>query len=614
MIKKLFVASLVLIALGIYIWPEKTPQAPLSVVDPDSLRQTTAGPVIGYADANNTYAWLGIPFASPPVNELRWVAPRLPQPWQAPRESLDFSSPCVQLWGPLAGMDGDTGDVVGNEDCLYLNVWSPRKHSDHDDTPLPVMFWIHGGGNTIGTANTYPGDLLAGGENVVVVTINYRLGLFGWLTHPALRANRNNMRDASGNYGNLDMIRALEWVQNNIANFGGNPSNVTIFGESAGGRNAYSLMASPLAKGLFHKVIAQSGSTGTTPLWRAENYTDDEQPGAALSSREWLLKQLQIAGKAENRIAAKVFLEQMSDQEVLSFMHSRSAAELMSGLSGGAGMFSAPQSFRDGNVLPLDSLPSLFRNVDNYNSVPLMTGTNKDEVKLFMAQSPEFVERRFWLFPRIKDLQAYNSAAAYFTDNWKASAVDEVATTISASGAPPVYAYRWDWDEGGKNWMVDYSTLIGAGHGLEVSYIFDAFDDGIVVPGLYNEINIPGRDKLATQMRSYWSNFATTGSPDRGRDGDLPEWTAWSESITENMMILDTDAGGGLRMTKQPMTTAMLKQRVAQDTAITDKRSRCALYAALFLKPNAGDPTWDQAGYNALGCSGFDPWQLETLR
>jgi len=218
------------------------------------------------------------------------------------------------------------------------------------------MFWIHGGGNSIGTANTYSGHSLAGGENVVLVTINYHLGLLGWMSHPALRGEGRSASDASGNYGNLDMIAALEWVQKNIASFGGDPDNVTIFGESAGGRNVYSLMASLPAKGLFHKAIAQSGSTGTTPLWRAENFADDKLPGESLSSREWLSLQLQQAGKAEDSEAAKVAQLLLSDEEILTFMYSRSPKQMLKGISGGAGMYRAPQSLRDGMVLPKESL------------------------------------------------------------------------------------------------------------------------------------------------------------------------------------------------------------------------------------------------------------------
>jgi para-nitrobenzyl esterase len=595
--------------IAIYLWQKPEPQPMVRIALPEAIRDTVAGPVVGFADEDDTLGWLGIPFAAPPLGELRWAAPRLPQPWRENRDAIAFDNACVQLWGPLVGTSGEEGQVVGNEDCLYLNVWAPRNNSDIDSVGRPVMFWIHGGGNSIGTANTYPGHRLAGGENVVLVTINYRLGLLGWMSHPALRGEGRSSSDASGNYGNLDMIAALEWVQKNIASFGGDPDNVTIFGESAGGLNVYSLMASSPAKGLFHRAIAQSGSTSTTPLWRAENFADDEQPGEDLSSREWLSMQLQHAGKAQDRKTAKVAQLALSDEETLAFMHSRSPEQILKGISGGAGMYRAPQNLRDGTILPKGSLLTLFQSPERYNDVPLMTGTNRDEAKLFMAQDPNFVERRFGFLPHIKDIDAYNRTSAYISDAWKARAVDEVAAVISANSKQAVYAYRWDWDEGAKSWLVDYSTLIGAGHGMEVAFVFDDFDGGILVPGFYNEENSPGRDELAREMRSYWSQFATTGDPASGRNGDLSQWDAWNNS-GPNLMILDSTSSGGSNMSLEPMTIAMLKQRLAEDTDIVDLKVRCRTHAELFLKINSGDDYWNEQQYLDLGCARYNPWTI----
>jgi para-nitrobenzyl esterase len=606
---KLLALVAIVAIIGIYLWQKPAPQPVVRIASPEAIRDTIAGPIVGFSDEDDTLGWLGIPFAAPPLAELRWAAPRLPKPWQENRQAIAFENACVQLWGPLIGITGNEGEVVGKEDCLYLNVWAPRDNSDIDSAGLPVMFWIHGGGNSIGTANTYPGHRLAGGENVVLVTINYRLGLLGWMSHPALRAEGRSASDASGNYGNLDMIAALEWVQKNIANFGGDPDNVTIFGESAGGLNVYSLMASPPAKGLFHRAIAQSGSTSTTPLWRAENFADDAQPGENLSSREWLSMQLQHAGKAKGRKAAKVAQLAMSDAEILAFMQSRSPQQILKEISGGAGMYRAPQNLRDGTVLPKESLLTLFQSPERYNDVPLMTGTNRDEAKLFMAQDPKFVERRFGFLPHIKDIDAYNSTSAYISDTWKARAVDEVAAVISANSEHEVYAYRWDWDEGAKNWLVDYSTLIGAGHGMEVAFVFDDFEGGILVPGFYNEENSPGRDKLAIEMRSYWSQFAAAGDPANGRNGDLLKWDAWNNS-GPNLMILDSPGSGGSKMSREPMTIAMLKQRLAKDPEITDTKTRCRIHAELFLKTNSGDDYWNEQEYLDLGCANYDPWTI----
>jgi para-nitrobenzyl esterase len=603
------VAVVIVMVIVIYKWQKFTPQAMVRIASSEAIRDTADGPIIGFVDDNETLAWFGIPFSAPPLGKLRWAAPRPPQPWQKNRDAIAFKNACVQLWGPLVGITGKEGQVVGNEDCLYLNVWAPRNNSDTDSVGLPVMFWIHGGGNSIGTANTYPGHRLAGSENVVLVTINYRLGLLGWMSHPALRGEGRSTSDASGNYGNLDMIAALEWVQKNIASFGGDQDNVTIFGESAGGLNVYSLMASPLAKGLFHQAIAQSGSTSTTPLWRAENFADEKQPGEALSSSEWLSMQLQFAGKAQDRKSAKAAQLAMSDQDILAFMRSRSPEQILQEINGGAGMYRAPQNLRDGIVLPKESLLTIFQSPDRYNDVPLMTGSNRDEAKLFMAQDPKFVERRFGFIPRIRDIDLYNDTSDYISDTWKARAVDEVAAVISANSEQGVYAYRWDWDEGAKNWLVDYSTLIGAGHGMEVAFVFDDFEGGILIPGFYNEENIPGRDELAKEMRSYWSQFATTGDPASGRDGDLSKWDAWNNS-GPNLMVFDSPGSGGSKMSREPMTIAMLKQRLANDPDIADTETRCRTYSQLFLKTNSGDDYWSEQEYLDLGCAKYNPWTI----
>jgi len=231
--------------------------------DPTSERVTSTGKVRGFAAGNGAQGWLGIPYAAPPVGPLRWRAPRPARPWAGTREALVPGPVCPQLGGPLADVaPKEWGKVVGAEDCLTLNIWTPR-HTPAELSalaePYPVMLWIHGGGNTIGYGADYDGRVLAGTHKVIVVTINYRLGVLGWFNHPAVLAGAENADDASGNFGTLDTIAALQWVQDNIAAFGGDPERVTIFGESAGGVNVFALLASERAKGLFHGAISQSG-------------------------------------------------------------------------------------------------------------------------------------------------------------------------------------------------------------------------------------------------------------------------------------------------------------------------------------------------------------------
>jgi para-nitrobenzyl esterase len=214
--------------------------------------KTSTGPITG-EERDGVRSFKGIPFAALPVGELRWKPPQQTPPWTEPRACVEFGPACPQqgkdLYGPVGEM---------NEDCLYLNVWTPA--TEDGVGRRPVMFWIHGGGFLFGSGGkpVYDGAELAKRGGVVVVTCNYRLGPFGFLAHPALTAE--SPQHTSGNYGLLDQIAALQWVQQNIGAFGGDPGCVTIFGQSAGGVSVCALMASPLAKGMFHRAIVHSGS------------------------------------------------------------------------------------------------------------------------------------------------------------------------------------------------------------------------------------------------------------------------------------------------------------------------------------------------------------------
>ncbi|HXX47349.1 MAG TPA: carboxylesterase family protein, partial [Myxococcota bacterium] len=217
--------------------------------------------MIGFSESPKTFTWLGIPFAKPPLGPLRWRPPQPPEPWTGVRDALALGSACPQMANPLGDQpNAKKGTVIGREDCLYLNVYAPRSSADEAaNRRLPVMLWIHGGGNSIGHAGGYDGSSLAGTYNVVVVTANYRLGALGFTN---LADIGGEAWASSANCGILDQVAALSWVRENISAFGGDRDNVTIFGESAGGCSVVTLLATPSAKGLFHKAIAQSASTG----------------------------------------------------------------------------------------------------------------------------------------------------------------------------------------------------------------------------------------------------------------------------------------------------------------------------------------------------------------
>jgi para-nitrobenzyl esterase len=311
-------ALFVLLLLGFACRRAESPPPPQP--DPDSQRSTQSGDVVGFVSEGGAHVWRGIPFATPPKGDLRWRAPRPPRPWEGVRESLEFGESCVQFAGLLSDDDrAEEGEPVGDEDCLHLNVYAPRRDPEAlagQRERFPVMFWIHGGGNTIGSSRVYDGSRLAVEHGLVVVTVNYRLGVFGWFAHPALPVEGTTPEDRSGNFGTLDLVRALEWVRGNIAAFGGDPERVTIFGESAGGRNVFSLLISPRARGLFQRAIVQSGATNTSPMDEAMGFSDDPQPGHAASSREVILRLLQRDGRAGDRAAAKAALASMAEPEL----------------------------------------------------------------------------------------------------------------------------------------------------------------------------------------------------------------------------------------------------------------------------------------------------------
>ncbi|MBM3132350.1 MAG: carboxylesterase family protein, partial [Chloroflexi bacterium] len=258
--------------------------------------KTNYGSVKGFPDESETWVWKAIPFAKSPVGELRWKAPRDPDPWEGVMEKTEFCSPCMQ-YNALGGRS-----MLGSEDCLYLNVWRPQS----EESALPVYVWIHGGGNSSGSAAyipTYYGTNVAHKSDMVYVSVNYRLGPLGWFTHPALR--NGDPDDDSGNYGTLDLIQALEWIRDNIAAFGGDPDRVTITGESAGAMNVLSLIISPRAKGLFHRAVVQSGQAVAIPVADGE-----------ASAEEVLLKLSMNDGSAADRNAAEFWIEHKSIADI----------------------------------------------------------------------------------------------------------------------------------------------------------------------------------------------------------------------------------------------------------------------------------------------------------
>jgi len=360
------------------------------VANQATLRTTELGKVVGFIDKNQSHTWMGIPYAQPPEGDLRWRSPLPPTPWQGTLEALQAGDFCKQLGSQMESRPPkEWGKPIGSEDCLSLNIFAPAFAADSipgGEAQLPVMVYVHGGGNMVGYANQYKysGRHLARTHNVIVVSFNYRLGPFGWFSHPVLNKD-GSAEDRSGNYGNLDTIRALQWVQNNIAAFGGNPNKVTVFGESAGGMNTYVLLASPLAKDLFQQAIIQSGiSSATTAQSRAQNYRTHSEQGSPNSSREVVNRFLIADGLASDASSATQYQDSMGEQELADYLRGKSADEVLAiyPSDGPLGLADVPALFADGTVIPARPLMEVYSNISDYNAVPVIIGSNRDEFKM----------------------------------------------------------------------------------------------------------------------------------------------------------------------------------------------------------------------------------------
>ncbi len=473
---------------------------------------TAYGEILGFADKGNTWCWRGIPYAKPPVGGLRWKAPLDPAPWTGTRSARKFSTPASQVL-PVVG-------VLGSEDCLYLNVWRPKN----DAKKLPVYLFIHGGGNSLGTGNSrdYYGHAVAGESQMVYVSVNFRLGVMGWFRHPAITGS-GSPEDQSGNFGTLDLIKALQWVQKNIEAFGGDPGNVTISGESGGAMNVLSLLTSPLAKGLFHRAVCESGLNLIHSTSEAEGQTVK------------LIKNLLIEDrKASDSSAAQQVYNRMTAAEIETYLRSKPAEEIMKRIPTIVGGMAEWYSiFSDGTVIPAQGY-GVFAGGNWANRVPLVIGVNKDEMKLFLFLAKEYE-------PGTRE---YELLSRYTSLLWRVSGMDTVVMQMTSSkDAPSVYAYRFDWgsqDDSGQSVLPkDMGTKLGANHYAEIPFFLGMRKNQLSVlsGSTYTTRNKPGREKLTRVCLSYLANFARTGNP----NGEgLPLWNPWNpEPGAEKYLILD---------------------------------------------------------------------------
>lgn len=510
---------------------------------------TSLGTLEGTFDREDTVVWRGIPYAQPPVGELRWRAPRPVEPWEGVRRARRFGNAPLQ-YSPVFG-----NLIVGSEDCLYLNIWRP----DTDEQDLPVYVWIHGGGNSIGSANQvsdYYGHALAARSNVVVVSINYRLGPFGWFRHPSFREESDPL-DSSGNYGTLDIIEALRWVNAHIADFGGDPDRVLIAGESAGALNVLSLIASPLAQGLFSHAMVQSGYTATASVEQAETI--------GLRVQAELLEGVDV--ELDDPQALRAAADELSGKRIMRLFE-----------SGGLGMLGLPNVVRDGHVLPEIGLDAVFAAGDHASWVPLIIGSNLEESKLFMSGNREL--RR--------SPELYQAATRYMSDSWKVDGVDNVARALTAlDDHPPVYAYQFAWgapDEEGMSVLPGRKGLwYGAFHTLEIPFFMGT--DTIHGPlsfRFFRPSNRDGRHSLSAAMMSYVQRFIRSSPL---TPPDLPAWQPWSttDGAPKSMVFDYRDDALQLGMMDEAYTQQSIVDRLRAEYDLQ------TVNAVLALPPWPGD-------------------------
>jgi para-nitrobenzyl esterase len=469
--------------------------SPVVATDDGPVRGTTIGQM---------QAFLGIPYAAPPTGNLRWRAPQPNAGWQGVRDASKFAAHCPQAASPY-------GLASTTEDCLYVNVFTPGKTNNGLPHLLPVMFWIHGGGLVVGESDGYdPTPLVSDG--VIVVTINYRLGELGFLAHPALAAE--SAQGASGNYGLMDQQAAMRWVQRNIRHFGGDPDNVTIFGESAGGLSTHSQLASPLAAGLFHKAIVESGAYSLT------------QPSLAMAEAQGTAFAAS-AGCASQTAAC------LRGLDVPTILTHQTASTMVPNL--------------DGFVMPMSVGAAL--SSGQFNRVPVIEGSNHDEWRLFVAQTEKTTGMPLTpagYIPAIRaTLGVSAGVAAFIASMYPLASYPSPSVALGAIGTDAVFACNarlashslsnyvptFQYEFADENAPMLYfappiSFPTGAYHASELTYIFDLVGTPVPPPPFTGP-----QQQLSAAMAGYWTQFARSGDPNSTGKPAWPQYSATSDQF-----------------------------------------------------------------------------------
>ena len=550
--------------------------------------ETSSGIVEGYKKGRVVY-WDDIPYAKPPVDELRWKAPRTINDSKKiilPKEN----NYCVQRPSTLGGPGGD-GLYVGTEDCLYLDVSAPvRKKSEL----LPVMFWIHGGGNTSGLKDLYDFNKMVKKHNVIVVRINYRLGPFGWFYHPSIQDFQTDI-DKTSNFGTLDIIAALNWVKRNIIHFGGDPNNVTIFGESAGGHNVLSLLVSNKSKGLFHKAISMSGYT--TSISPQDAYKQNKKSSTSMHTSSEIIKKI-IKELDEEK-------ESYSNKEIRDVLLSLTTKDFFKHYADRESYEEIPLLTSDNIVIPQIGLRAALYEKDLVNKVPTIAGSNRDEVKLWLATAEYFVELEYSALGsalkipnvRLKDKEAFEAFNYYRSSAWKIRGVDVPLKGLYTAGNSDLYAYRYDWDDHRRLVVANFKELIGAAHATEIPLL--AGNAKLVGGYPLSDLIYPaGKSKfyLSRNMMRFWANFAKYGEP--GKSTNSVTWRPIVDDGKLGTSFIVLDSKQNLKNIFDSNTFKSLAEELYLDERVNDLE-KCVILLQMFTF--VGDDLYDENIQNYAG-------------
>lgn len=548
-------SSIALLVLGVFIFI-----APAQAWDNHNpIAKTDYGKLKGYVNEDKeVLVWKGVPYARPPVGELRWKVPEDPEPWHGVRDATLPAKKCTQLLTTKEWIRTGVVDPESSEDCLYVDIYRPERPTYHHER-LPVYVWIHGGSNNFGSGRDYDGSVLAAQSDVVVVVVQYRLGPIGWFYHQAIQTGGADILSDSGNFGTLDHAQALKWIHENIESFGGNPHNVTVTGESAGAHNTMNMVISPLGKGLFHRAMSESGGMVTVTTASARG-----------SANDYIEKLIRYKENVDAATAKQRRIDMENAGTLEAYLKASTAGDFFLALLKYGSVPTFP-AIEDGTVMPVGGwMPAI--KAGKYNKVPIILGSNEYESKSFMPLYYAYVKplgvpsgSHTWfdlihvlrkdttplltvddVLPTQHDKDIYELTGYYGSQNWKAKFVDTVAHEL-AKVQDDVYAYLFKWGGIGSG-PSPFDFIYGAGHASEIAFFFGS-DQGLFgypfVPA-----NEAGRKDLQHAMMEYLANFAYTGNPndyfpwfEKGHHFTrLPKWKEWSnDSGAPKAIVFDAD-------------------------------------------------------------------------